>query len=326
MTDIMTGHALLVAPRHAMPDSGCGWPAFTKPINDKEGEGACGYHPSDDPLRKYALNRANSTWATVFNDGPKDKGGLRYCINSGVPPVHPQDKDEATPGTAACCISSGASPRRKPRPPPPRRRRSSSFQLRSHRPCHAKSCMLGLFLERASHARDEVDSVWNQTEKLFMLSPISGIFRCMTCPRRSRACHTVLSSRSTDSSSLRPVEDVRPATRRAGWHACFTGSFRRLYLDRTTTTGRRTLPDLNRDWCSSLLASQRRGCLCVSHPCSRPPGSWYRSSCAWSWLGRLFFSGFQVVRTRTGRPRPMPTRSTGRPWRNACSGCRPGGD
>nr|WP_265592599.1 peptide-methionine (R)-S-oxide reductase MsrB [Verrucomicrobium sp. BvORR034] len=62
-------------------DSGCGWPAFTKPINDKEvKELADNTHGM--VRTEVRSNRADSHLGHVFNDGPKDKGGLRYCINS----------------------------------------------------------------------------------------------------------------------------------------------------------------------------------------------------------------------------------------------------
>ena len=60
--------------------SGCGWPSFTKPIN----RGVVTEH--DDT--SYNMHRteirsrvADTHLGHVFPDGPKDKGGLRYCIN-----------------------------------------------------------------------------------------------------------------------------------------------------------------------------------------------------------------------------------------------------
>lgn len=60
-------------------DSGCGWPSFTKPIT----------HIIEKRDRSHGMVRvevrskeADSHLGHVFTDGPKDKGGLRYCINS----------------------------------------------------------------------------------------------------------------------------------------------------------------------------------------------------------------------------------------------------
>lgn len=62
-------------------DAGCGWPSFTKPI--EEGE----LTEQDDRSlwmvrREVRSKGADSHLGHVFTDGPKDKGGLRYCINS----------------------------------------------------------------------------------------------------------------------------------------------------------------------------------------------------------------------------------------------------
>ena len=64
-------------------DAGCGWPSFTKPIDDGE------LTEQDDRTlwmvrREVRSKEANSHLGHVFNDGPKDKGGLRYCINSAA--------------------------------------------------------------------------------------------------------------------------------------------------------------------------------------------------------------------------------------------------
>lgn len=61
-------------------DSGCGWPSFTKPID----ENAVTRHKdlSYNMQRIEVRSRiANSHLGHVFPDGPKDRGGLRYCIN-----------------------------------------------------------------------------------------------------------------------------------------------------------------------------------------------------------------------------------------------------
>lgn len=61
-------------------DSGCGWPSFTKPANEKRIQSK-----TDNKLFQTRVE-VHSTDGThlghVFEDGPKDKGGLRYCINS----------------------------------------------------------------------------------------------------------------------------------------------------------------------------------------------------------------------------------------------------
>ena len=62
-------------------DSGTGWPSFTEPTNLEKVELV--------PDRGYGMNRVEVRCKTcgahlglVFEDGPEDKGGKRYCINS----------------------------------------------------------------------------------------------------------------------------------------------------------------------------------------------------------------------------------------------------
>lgn len=61
-------------------DSGCGWPSFSKPLEDKN------IGMKKDFKLVYPRDEVHSTDGThlghLFNDGPKEKGGLRYCINS----------------------------------------------------------------------------------------------------------------------------------------------------------------------------------------------------------------------------------------------------
>ena len=62
-------------------NSGTGWPSFTKPIVDENvtehSDSAFGMTRTE--VRSKA---ADSHLGHVFPDGPRDKGGLRYCINS----------------------------------------------------------------------------------------------------------------------------------------------------------------------------------------------------------------------------------------------------
>ncbi|WP_291270599.1 bifunctional methionine sulfoxide reductase B/A protein [Geothrix sp.] len=62
-------------------DSGCGWPSFTKPL---EGEDVVEKRDvSAGMIRTEVRSKdADSHLGHVFDDGPKDRGGLRYCINS----------------------------------------------------------------------------------------------------------------------------------------------------------------------------------------------------------------------------------------------------
>lgn len=61
--------------------SSCGWPSFSKPVGDVE--------EKEDLTRgmirtEVRSKKGDSHLGHVFDDGPKDKGGLRYCINSAA--------------------------------------------------------------------------------------------------------------------------------------------------------------------------------------------------------------------------------------------------
>ncbi len=63
--------------------SGCGWPSFSRPIDPE----VVSYHQdtSFNMLRTEVRSRvANAHLGHVFEDGPTDLGGLRYCINSAA--------------------------------------------------------------------------------------------------------------------------------------------------------------------------------------------------------------------------------------------------
>lgn len=63
--------------------SGTGWPSFTKPIEDGNV-----ISKTDRkmwiPRTEVRSSTADSHLGHVFKDGPKDKGGLRYCVNSAA--------------------------------------------------------------------------------------------------------------------------------------------------------------------------------------------------------------------------------------------------
>lgn len=77
--DIVTGEPLFSSTDKF--DSGCGWPSFSKPIS----EDVLKYNTdtSFNMRRTEVKSRSgDSHLGHVFEDGPKDRGGLRYCINS----------------------------------------------------------------------------------------------------------------------------------------------------------------------------------------------------------------------------------------------------
>jgi peptide-methionine (R)-S-oxide reductase len=90
--DVVSGEPLFSS--SAKFNSGCGWPAFSKPIDTSM---VIEHHD-----RSYGMIRtevrskhADSHLGHVFNDGPRDMGGLRYCINSASLRFVPKDRMEA---------------------------------------------------------------------------------------------------------------------------------------------------------------------------------------------------------------------------------------
>ena len=87
--DITTGEPLFVSTDKF--DSGCGWPSFSKPIDKKL--------IVEKPDTSHGMTRTevrsqtgNAHLGHVFPDGPADKGGLRYCINSASLRFIPKEK------------------------------------------------------------------------------------------------------------------------------------------------------------------------------------------------------------------------------------------
>lgn len=73
-------------------DSGTGWPSFTKPIRPNIDENTD--YKIGVPRTEVRSKSGDSHLGHLFPDGPVDKGGSRYCINSAALKFIPKDKLE----------------------------------------------------------------------------------------------------------------------------------------------------------------------------------------------------------------------------------------
>lgn len=91
--DVVTGKPLFSSTDKY--DSGTGWPSFTRPIDDndiiKKTDSAFGL----DTRTEVKSKSSDGHLGHVFNDGPKEKGGYRYCINSAAMRFVPKAEMEA---------------------------------------------------------------------------------------------------------------------------------------------------------------------------------------------------------------------------------------
>ncbi len=91
--DIVSGEPLFASSDKF--DSGCGWPSFSKPIdntyiNELRDTG------HDMVRTEVRSTHGDSHLGHVFPDGPQDRGGLRYCINSAsLRFIHLEEMQEA---------------------------------------------------------------------------------------------------------------------------------------------------------------------------------------------------------------------------------------
>ena len=86
--DVVSGEPLFASADKF--DSGCGWPSFSKPIGD---EFVSELRDSTLGMVRTEVRstHGDSHLGHVFNDGPRDRGGLRYCINSASLRFIPKD-------------------------------------------------------------------------------------------------------------------------------------------------------------------------------------------------------------------------------------------
>ena len=77
--DVVSGEPLFASTDKY--ESGCGWPSFTRPIVD---ENVKNLKDSSHGMERIEVRsrHGDSHLGHVFPDGPRDRGGLRYCINS----------------------------------------------------------------------------------------------------------------------------------------------------------------------------------------------------------------------------------------------------
>ncbi len=79
--DIVSGEPLFASSDKF--ESGCGWPSFTKPIVPANVNELM--DKSHGMIRTEVRSaHGDSHLGHVFDDGPEDRGGLRYCINSAA--------------------------------------------------------------------------------------------------------------------------------------------------------------------------------------------------------------------------------------------------
>ena len=87
--DIVSGEPLFASSDKY--ESGCGWPSFTKPIEPANVQEL--HDTSHGMIRtEVRSTHGDSHLGHVFPDGPIDRGGLRYCINSASLRFVPRDQ------------------------------------------------------------------------------------------------------------------------------------------------------------------------------------------------------------------------------------------
>jgi peptide-methionine (R)-S-oxide reductase len=90
--DIVSGEPLFASADKY--ESHCGWPSFTKPI-EPANVAELSDHSHGMVRTEVRSTHGDSHLGHVFPDGPPDRGGLRYCINSASLRFVPRERMEA---------------------------------------------------------------------------------------------------------------------------------------------------------------------------------------------------------------------------------------
>lgn len=90
--DVVSGEPLFASSDKF--ESGCGWPSFSRPIEPAH---VAELRDTSHGMVRVEVRSAqgDSHLGHVFEDGPRDRGGLRYCINSASLRFIPRDRMEA---------------------------------------------------------------------------------------------------------------------------------------------------------------------------------------------------------------------------------------
>jgi peptide-methionine (R)-S-oxide reductase len=90
--DVVSGEPLFASTDKF--ESGCGWPSFTRPI---EPTNVAELRDTSHGMIRTEVrsSHGDSHLGHVFEDGPRERGGLRYCINSASLRFVPRDQMEA---------------------------------------------------------------------------------------------------------------------------------------------------------------------------------------------------------------------------------------
>ncbi|GAE91429.1 peptide methionine sulfoxide reductase MsrA [Gracilibacillus boraciitolerans JCM 21714] len=88
--DIVSGEPLFTTKDQY--DAGCGWPSFTQPMNKNSVEENLDTSHGMRRVEVRSEKADSHLGGHIFDDGPKDKGGMRYCINSAALRFIPKNK------------------------------------------------------------------------------------------------------------------------------------------------------------------------------------------------------------------------------------------